>query len=123
MKLIFIILIVVYDFILFKACIRTMDVLLKKVMLIISHFAFSTLVGFIYYQFVQGYQFDTPAFIVCVYISIAPLFFLISKNRNQKIIGNLMNRKNDNSFLAQKELLMIFFAITLILQLILLFNY
>ncbi len=123
MKIFFLLLILIYDFILFNACLNAINSLKRKVVLIFLHFIVSTIIGFIYYQFVNEYKIDTPAFIVCIYLSITPLFFLISKNRNKKIIGDLMNKNNANSFIDQKRTLLIFFGITLVLQFVILFNY
>lgn len=123
MNLLFLILIGLYDFLLFKLISSILDTLLKKILVIVSHFIFVTIVGFLYFRFFEDPErIDTPAFIICMYMAIAPLFFLMAKQRSDKMMEFVKQEKIALDLKSKEQLLIIFFVVTALVQLLLLFS-
>lgn len=117
------VLIVLYDLLFFVVIKTVVNSLIKKIGLMVGHFILVTLLGIIYFRFFANPEtLAEPPLLVCLYMAIGPLFFLMCKEYYSKI-AQFTNHENvslNND--GREQLLILFFGITFLVQLLVLFS-
>ncbi len=125
MNLVFLIVICLYNYLIFKSASYTIESTLLLFGIVIIHFLLITFVFFLYLKFFLNEPLaELPELIICLYMSISPLFFLLSHVFQQKIFKNTTNfhKKEVFNFKTKKELLVFYFCIVSVIQLLVFFN-
>lgn len=87
MNLFFLLVFSLYNYLIFKITISILESKLRLYLLVVLHFSIITIAFFLYSKFFLDEPLnEIPKIIICLYMSITPIFFLLANIFRQNVI-------------------------------------
>jgi|JI7StandDraft_1071085.scaffolds.fasta_scaffold262644_1 hypothetical protein len=125
MNLFFLLVFSLYNYLIFKISISILESKLRLYILVVLHFSIITIALFLYTKFfLDGPLIQMPKIIICLYMSISPIFFLLANIFRQNVTNEFKKSVNNGifGFKNKKDIIVFYFIIVSIIQLGILFS-
>ncbi len=125
MNLFFLLVFSLYNYLIFKITISNLESKLRLYILVVLHFSIITIALFLYSKFfLDDPLIQMPKIIICLYMSISPIFFLFANIFRQNVTNEFKKSVNNGifGFKNKKDIIIFYFIIVSIIQLGILFS-